>query len=138
VESVDLYPTLAELAKISKPNVPQQLDGVSLVPVLQKRKTSVKDHITHVYPRGLRLGRAVRTERYRLVEWKPAGAPADTAELELYDYEKDPNETKNLAAEKPDIVKNLRAMLAQHPEAKPQIDGATGNLPGKQVKPENK
>ncbi len=120
-ESVDLYPTLAELAGLPKPNVPQTLDGLSLVPVLRKPKATVKDHITHVYPRGPRLGRAVRTERYRLVEWKAAGASADTAELELYDYKKDPAETKNLAAEKQDVVKKLRNMLAQHPEAKPQI-----------------
>lgn len=121
VESVDLYPTLCELAGLPPPSVPQRLDGVSLVPVLRKPKTLVKDHVTHVYPRGPQLGRAIRTERYRMVEWKPAGAPSDTAELELYDYKSDPGETKNLAAENPEVVKQLRAMLAQHPEAKPQI-----------------
>ena len=31
-----------------------------------------------------------------------SGAPADTAVFELYDYEKDPWETKNLAAEQPE------------------------------------
>jgi iduronate 2-sulfatase len=121
VESVDLYPTLCDLAGLPKPKVTQQLDGVSLLPVLRKPKTSVKDHVTHVFPRGPRLGRAVRTERYRLVEWKPAGASPETAELELYDYKKDPSETKNLAAEQPDVVKKLRVLLAQQPEAKPQV-----------------
>ena len=100
-------PRCAELAGLPKPKVPQQLDGVSLVPVLRKPKTSVKDHVTHVFPRGQRLGRAVRTERYRLVEWKVAGALADTADLELYDYKTDPGETRNLAVEKPDVVKKL-------------------------------
>jgi iduronate 2-sulfatase len=121
VESVDLYPTLCELAGLPKPKVPQHLDGASLVSILRKPKTSVKDYVTHAYPRGPRIGRAIRTERYRLVEWKPAGALADTAELELYDYKKDPDETKNLAAKKPDVVKKLRALLIQQPEAKPQI-----------------
>ena len=70
------------------------------------------------------LGRAIRTARHRLVEWKKPGEPAATADLELYDYETDPLETKNLASAQPEIVAKLRAMLATHPEAKPQITGA--------------
>ena len=85
-----------------------------------------KDHVVHVYPRqkpgvGGVIGRAVRTERYRLVEWKKPGAPADSADLELYDYQEDPLETKNLAGERPEVVDELRALLSKHPEAKPQI-----------------
>ena len=76
------------------------------------------------------IGRAIRTERYRLVEWKKIGEPAATAELELYDYEADPLERKNLAAAQPEIVAQLRALLAKHPEAKPQISGA---LPAKKA-----
>ena len=49
------------------------------------------------------------------------GRAADTAELELYDYETDPLETKNLAAEQTEGHGRMRAMLAKHPEAKPQI-----------------
>jgi iduronate 2-sulfatase len=79
------------------------------------------DHVMHCYPRGERIGRALRTAQYRLVEWKVAGAPADTAELELYDYEADPLETKNLAAEKHDLAAKLRAVLSErYPEARPQ------------------
>ena len=62
--------------------------------------------------------------RYRLVEWKKIGEPADTAVLELYDYEADPEETKNLADDKPEVVAQLRAILAQQPEAKPQVRAA--------------
>ena len=72
-------------------------------------------------PQGRMMGRAVRTARHRLVEWKTPGAAADTAVLELYDYEADPAETKNLAAERPDVVARLRAILARQPEAKPQV-----------------
>ena len=121
VETVDLYPTLCELAGLPRPSVPQTLDGVSLIPVLRNPKASVKDHVLHAYPRGPRLGNAIRTERYRLVEWKSPNASADTVELELYDYKTDPGETKNLADEKPAVVKKLRAMLAKHPDPKPQI-----------------
>ncbi len=117
-ETVDVFPTLAELAGLPKPKVPQSLDGVSLVPVLRDSTARVRDHATHCYPRGERMGRAIRTERYRLVEWKKPEAAADTAELELYDYQADPLETKNQAATQPAVVKELRAMLAKQPEAR--------------------
>jgi iduronate 2-sulfatase len=73
------------------------------------------------------IGRAVRTARHRLVEWKKIGAPPDSAVLELYDYESDPAETKNLAADQPEVVARLRALLAKQPEAKPQVrSGGSG------------
>ncbi len=124
VETVDIYPTLCELAGLPTPEKPQTLDGQSLVPLLRDPTKEVKDHILHVYPRGERLGRAVRTPRHRLVEWKKPGAAAETAELELYDYEADPEETKNLAAEQPEVVAKLRVLLATHAEAKPQVSRA--------------
>ena len=65
------------------------------------------------------MGRAIRTERYRLVEWKKPGAPPESALLELYDYETDPLEARNHAADQPQVVKQLRAMLERHGEAMP-------------------
>ncbi|MDP1589416.1 MAG: sulfatase [Prosthecobacter sp.] len=117
-ETVDILPTLAELAKLPAPGGSQPIDGISLVPVLKDPAARVRDHAYHCFPKQ-KMGRAIRTERHRLVEWKQPGAPADTAEQELYDYEADPLETKNLAAEQPEVVKTLRAILARHPEAKP-------------------
>jgi len=117
-ESVDIFPTLAELAGLPAPTGPQPIDGISLVPVLKDPQARVRDHAYHAYPKQ-KLGRAIRTERYRLIEWKKPNAPPETAELELYDYESDPLETKNLAAEQPDVVTQLRSILSKHPEAKP-------------------
>ncbi|MEQ9408243.1 MAG: sulfatase [Fuerstiella sp.] len=115
-ESVDIFPTLAELAGLPSPVVPQAIDGVSLVPVLKDSAARVRDHAFHAYPKR-KLGRAIRTERYRLVEWKnPGDAPA-SAEYELYDYDSDPLETRNLAAEHPEIVARLKKILAGYPEA---------------------
>ena len=121
VETVDLYPTLAELAGLPAPQVPQGIEGKSFAAALRDPALAPKSHIFHVYPRGERIGRAVRTARHRLVEWKVPGAAADSADLELYDYEKDPLETKNLAEAQPEVVSRMRAMLAKLPEAKPQI-----------------
>src|SRR5262249_6676126 len=104
VETVDIYPTLVELAGLTAPQVPQAIAGKSFVPELRDPTQSTREYVFHVYPRGERIGRAVRTARYRLVEWKVAGVAAESADLELYDYETDPLETKNLAAEQPEIV----------------------------------
>ena len=126
VESVDIYPTLCELAGLPAPELPQKIEGKSLVHVLKRPSRESKEAVFHVYPRnrageGQILGRAVRTERYRLVEWKKPGAPSNTAEFELYDYKKDPQETMNLAAKEPKLVKKLHALITALPEAKPQI-----------------
>jgi iduronate 2-sulfatase len=117
-ENVDLYPTLCEMAGITPPT---GLDGMSVTASLRNPRQKSRDHAIHVYPRGARIGRAIRTERYRLVEWKVPGAAQETAEYELYDYRTDPRETKNRAAEQPKVVAELKAILARHPEAKPQI-----------------
>jgi iduronate 2-sulfatase len=122
IETVDIYPTLCDLAGLP---VPGGLDGASVVGVLKDPASArTKEAVFHVYPRstselGWMLGRAVRTERYRLVEWKEPGSAAETAILELYDYASDPEESRNLAAERPEVVAQLRAILARQPEAKP-------------------
>ncbi len=127
VETVDVFPTLCELAGLPPPrDVPQPMDGKSMVPVLREPTAAFRTHIYHVFPRnrgakGEALGRAIRTPRYRFVEWKQPGASGDTADWELYDYEVDPGETRNLAAEQPEVLARMRALLATHPEAKPPL-----------------
>ena len=118
-ESVDLFPTLAELAGLPAPTVPQPIDGVSLVPVLKNPEARVRDHAYHAYPKQ-KLGRAIRTERYRLVEWRPSNNPTAPAVYELYDYQTDPLETRNLAADHPDVIKTLKQKLANYPRPRPR------------------
>jgi len=115
-ETVDIYPTLAELAGLPRPAGPQPIDGTSLVPVLRNPSARVRDYAYMVWPKD-KIGRAIRTERYRFVEWKAPGEPAETAELELYDYLTDPLETENLASRLPQVVTKLRSYLAEQPEA---------------------
>ena len=124
-ESVDLFPTLAELAGLPAPSGPQPVDGLSLVPVLRDPETRIRGHAFHAFPKS-KIGRAIRTESYRLVEWKHPGAPDSSAEFELYDYELDPLETENRAARTPDAVAELKAILARYPEPLPQRAAAPG------------
>jgi len=133
VETVDIYPTLAELAGLPAPEVPQGIEGKSFVSALRDPTQGTKNYVFQVYPRGERIGRAVRTTRYRLVEWKVPGAAADTAELELYDYQADPMETRNVASDNSEVVRRMRDMLAKLPEAKPQIPKSGPTSPRQKV-----
>lgn len=113
-ETVDIFPTLAELCGLPKPAGPQPIDGTSLVPVLKDPAARVKDHAYHCF-RLARLGRAIRTDRYRLVEWRNADEAESAAAIELYDYTEGPVERENIAQARPEVVKELRAILAKHP-----------------------
>lgn len=117
VETVDIYPTLAELAGLPQPKVPQPMDGMSMVPVLKNTDLRIRDHAYHAFARNGHLGRAIRTDRYRLVEWTSINKPGEVKSYELYDYLNDPLETKNWAGHDPETVESLKAILARHPEA---------------------
>ena len=123
IESVDIYPTLCELVGIG---VPDSLDGKSFAAVLSDSALGHRNHTIQVYPRnkpgtGQVLGRAIRTQRYRLVQWKAWDAPEESADWELYDYQADPQETRNLVSQMPDVVSELREHLDSHPKAKPPV-----------------
>jgi iduronate 2-sulfatase len=103
-ELVDLYPTLADLAGLKSRS---PVDGVSLAPILRDPAASVKDAaFTQV-----RNGYSVRTDRWRYTEWDEGKQGA-----QLYDMEKDPGETTNLAtdAQHAATVKELQARLAAY------------------------
>jgi len=69
-EFVDVFPTLCDLAKLP---LPLQLEGESLVPVLNDSQVTVKDVAISQYPRSFNgravMGYAYRSKRYRYVEW---------------------------------------------------------------------
>ena len=132
IETVDVYPTLCELAGLPARD---GLDGLSAAATLKSPDVQTRESVIHVYPRGERLGRAIRTNRFRMVEWKVPGTDASEAEYELYDYEKDPLEMANIAGSNPEVLAKLQAILAKHPEAVPQIRASAG---AEKTKPEKK
>jgi len=103
-EFVDIYPTLCELAGLE---IPANLDGVSLVPVLRGEKDKVKEFAISQYQRGEnRMGYSLRTGQYRYTAWFDiqfrSGEKPSKEKLiaeELYDYTADPDETTNFAAD---------------------------------------
>ncbi|WP_211324119.1 sulfatase [Echinicola strongylocentroti] len=117
-ETVDIFPTLASLAGLDRPKGPQPIDGIDLSPTLSNGQTIIKDHAYHAYNRGGYLGEAIRTDRYRMVRWTHTQDKGKEVIYELYDYQEDDQETKNIAAENPEVIKALVAKLNQYPKAK--------------------
>jgi len=112
VEFVDIFPTVTELAGVP---VPENLDGVSLVPLLKNPEAEwSRPAFSQVQFREA-AGRSVRTDRWRYVEWGDRGAKG----TELYNQKGDPQEMSNLAGDgkQSAVIKQLRSMLrANWPE----------------------
>lgn len=114
VELLDLYPTLADLCQLN--GTPPDLDGRSFVPLTRNSNAAWdKPAITQV--RRVResatvMGYSLRNERYRYTSW----ADGSLGE-ELYDYERDPRELKNLASDassadkKQELSRQLREIV---------------------------
>ena len=100
VETVDIYPTLLDLCNLDNE---YPLDGESLVDLLGSGK-QLTGNVAYSY---FKNGISVRTERYRLTKYFRKETPT----VELYDYTADPFETKNIADDEPEIVKNLLPTL---------------------------
>ncbi|MBL8236265.1 MAG: sulfatase [Bryobacterales bacterium] len=109
VELLDLYPTLADLCGLK--DVPANLHGASLRPLLNNPGAKWDRPAISQVARGPKvMGYSIRTERYRYTEWN-GGQEGE----ELYDYQTDPNELKNLAKserhakQKAELLARLRA-----------------------------
>ena len=110
-EYVDIYPTLSEACGLE---LPDHLEGHSMMPLLDNPKRPWKKAAFSQYPRGKVMGRSMRTERFRYTEWRDTMSKKIMAR-ELYDHEKDPHENVNAAAE-PEYrqdVQRLSQMLKQ-------------------------
>ena len=117
-ETVDIYPTLISLAGITQSKTEQPLDGENLVPVLENPEKRLSNYAYHVWPTmGQKyVGYAIRTERYRMVEWAIYKKKGTKYKYELYDYQEDPLETVNLANDKPEVVAELKKILDSQPK----------------------
>ena len=88
VQLVDLYPTLAELAGLT---APKNLDGQSLVPILNDPQAPGRDVVLSQFNRPWKatapeqMGYSIRTATHRYTRWIDWTNRATVAE-ELYDY----------------------------------------------------
>lgn len=101
---IDVFPTLCQLADLP---IPKQLQGLSLVPILNDPEASVKEVQMSQYPRYYErkkyMGYTLRSKTHRYVAWikedklKDKNIPNTPDFEELYDYTKDPLEKENIA-----------------------------------------
>ena len=109
VEFLDIYPTLAELARVQ---APPRLHGRSLAPLLRNPQASWDRAALTQVQRGAGenafMGYSVRTDRWRYTEWD-----GGKRGMELYNEVEDPSEIRNLAAHpaQRERVAEMRALL---------------------------
>jgi arylsulfatase A-like enzyme len=108
VSSVDLYPTLLELAGV-KPPQGQVLDGISLVPAFKGATNLSRPRLFWHFP--CYVGKstpssAIREGDFKLIEFFEEGG-----KRELYNLKTDPNEEHDLAASMPDKAAALYRTL---------------------------
>jgi len=110
----DVLPTLAEL---SGAPVPDGVDGLSLAPELLGADAAGRAQQEHDFLYWEYAGQtAVRQGAWKAVRPKP------TAPWELYDLAHDIEEKRNLAAQRPEIVRRLAAVAErEHEPARPGV-----------------
>lgn len=112
VISYDFYPTLLDIADLETPEN-QKLEGKSLKPLLLKQpidRESIFWHYPHYSPQKGKPGSAIRKGDYKLIHFY------ENKTDELYNLKDDIGETNNLAAQHPELVKELKIELFKHLE----------------------
>jgi len=102
VTVMDWYPTILDLAGISKPNVP--LDGKSMLPLIEDEAVESDHKILHF---AWQQKWAVRQAEWKLIS--SIDAKTKESVLSLHRLTDDEPETKNYAPEKPGLVKRLES-----------------------------
>ena len=79
------------------------MDGESFLPLIHNPEWNKKNEAFSYFRNGITL----RTERYRLTRYFRDEQPT----IELYDHQKDPLESDNIAELNPDIIDKLMPVL---------------------------
>lgn len=119
IESVDIYPTLAELCGLQ---VSEKLGGDSFVNILESPE-SVGPEEAFGYHRPWAYknnpyesgpwAKTIRTDHYRFTRWTTGIDSGDLVQLELYNHRTDPGEQFNVADRNPEVVKAMLERLQQ-------------------------
>ncbi|MEO6732898.1 MAG: sulfatase [Ferruginibacter sp.] len=109
VELIDLYPTLAELCGLARPD---SLEGHSIVPLLKNPEDDWNYPAYSVTGVKNTVAKSVRTKRWHYVEWGEG-----TLGNMLFEHPKDPHELKNLANDSKfaETVLEMKKLLKKMP-----------------------
>ena len=120
IETVDIYPTLAELCSLTPP---KGLGGDSFAALLDDPKaagpteafgyhrpwTNLTDGYRHKEKNP--WGKTMRTDRYRFTVWTTERTGGEIIQVELYDHKTDPEESRNIAEKQPELVRTMLARI---------------------------
>jgi arylsulfatase A-like enzyme len=111
----DIFPTIAEIAGLPDSVMLKPIDGLSLRPLFT---TEMKERSKPLVFRH--TGRAALIDnRYKILTQN-----LEKGSFEVYDLEADPRETKNIAAENPELAARLRtALLSWNESVKASVAG---------------
>ncbi|MEM8736684.1 MAG: sulfatase/phosphatase domain-containing protein, partial [Planctomycetota bacterium] len=96
----DVFPTLAELAGAE---VPEEVDGLSIVPTLIGAKRSGRTQEQHDYLYWEHRAQVA----VRIDDWKGVYSQK-SKRWELYDLAKDPSESKDVASSHADLISQMQ------------------------------
>jgi len=99
----DYYPTVLDVVGLKMKGQPRPIDGVSLLPLIEGKMTK------RPVPIGFESGRQVSLtdNRYKLISQNKGKT------YMLFDLIENPGETKDLSAEKPEILRTMKATLGR-------------------------
>jgi arylsulfatase A-like enzyme len=100
---LDMFPTLGELAGVQAPS---DIDGQSLVPILEGETSNLRNEIFTAYRN---VGRALSTKDWKLIEYPGID------HTQLFDLTIDPNETNDLSTDTQwqPTIDSLRLVMQQ-------------------------
>lgn len=111
----DYYPTILEMAGVSRPKTIQTVDGESFIGSLKGKATGNKRALYWHFPNnwgptgpGIGATSTIRKGDYKLIYFH------ENESFELYNIANDLGETTNLAATNPKLVKKLAKQLGNH------------------------
>lgn len=97
--TMDIYPTIANILNLPKSDMIQPVDGVSLLPLFEHPIESRKKPIPFKHK-----NKAAFIDN----DWKLVTENFKDGPYELYNLKADPNETKNVAKENPEVFARLK------------------------------
>lgn len=141
IQSIDFYPTLLEVLGV-QPRQEVKFDGVSFVPALKQNGHVEREAIFCFFPHNTPASQQLPAVSVRRGDWKLIrffyDGPHFAHRYELYNLRDDLSETRNLAEEKPALVKELDALIegwlvetkAVLPKVNPQYNPSARLLEG--------
>jgi arylsulfatase len=153
--TIDIFPTIARLIGAKLPDHP--IDGKDMWPLISAAPGAKSPQEAYFFYYNANDLLAVRKgdwklyvpQRYRTLDGRPGGTNGiptkyemTRTDLALFNLKDDMSETKNVATDHPEIVKNLEALLDQERlklgDAQKGIKGKENRPPGRIPSPRNK